>query len=110
MTSTQTTEITFTKLRNGNWGIRGPQEEIEAGFEVWVTKRNGKQTLVTVDRVLWSGDGIALASIVDDRQQRQPQRKRGFRPSGANRGQCTECDAWGPKGHTCQECFGGQHV
>lgn len=59
-TTTQTSS--FTKLRNGSWGIKG--YGLKAGQQATVCKRSGEQSTVTVDRVLWTGDdGLQIASI-----------------------------------------------
>lgn len=98
-----TTPIRFTKLRSGAWGIRGLEREVVEGATVTVHRRDGSTSVVTVDRVIWSGDGVALAAITSDRQPRQP------RPRRSNRGECYECGEWGPSGQPCRHCREGYH-
>lgn len=54
--------ITYTKLKSGDWGIRA-DEPIAAGSTVTVTKRDGGTKTETIDRIIWTGDGVTLASI-----------------------------------------------
>lgn len=54
---------TFKKLNSGDWGLIGSADEIQAGRSVKVTKRSGQTKTVTVGKVLWSGDGKAIATI-----------------------------------------------
>lgn len=54
---------TYTKLRNGKWGIRSTTE-VKDGQLVTVTTRAGVEKQETVGRVLWSGDGVWLAEVV----------------------------------------------
>lgn len=53
---------TYTKLRDGSWGVRAPSGT-KAGDLITVTKRDGSTKPERVERVLWQGDGIALCSI-----------------------------------------------
>ena len=59
--TTTTSTITYTKLRDGSWGLRG--HGLTAGATVRVTKRDGSSKTETVGRVLWTGDGVSLATI-----------------------------------------------
>ena len=53
---------TYTKLRDGSWGVRAPAGT-KAGDLISVTKRDGSTKPERVERVLWQGDGVALCSI-----------------------------------------------
>jgi hypothetical protein len=65
--STATNRITFTKLRDGSWGLRGLG--LVAGTTVTVTKRSGQTKRETVGRVMWTGDdGLSIASIASARR------------------------------------------
>lgn len=68
--------ITYTKLRSGAWGVRGPAESVRSGSTIVVSKRDGSTKTETVGRVLWTGDGIALASLARSKRS----------------GRCTLCD------------------
>lgn len=51
---------TFTKLRDGSWGLRGPG--LVEGETVWVEKRGAARAIpVVVGKVLWTGDGLCVA-------------------------------------------------
>lgn len=78
MTNTMT--ATYTKLRDGSWGVRAAGKVV-AGQTITVAKRDGSTKTETVDRVLWSGDGVTLASIA----KRSPQQGYGRynRPYGS---------------------------
>jgi len=60
---TERAEITFTKLRNGDWGLRGPESMLRGAQWVTVTRRGGDTTRVQVARIVWTGNGVAVASI-----------------------------------------------
>jgi len=60
---TSATQITFTKLRNGDWGLRGPEAALHAAQWVTVSLRAGGTSRKQVGRVVWSGDGVAVATI-----------------------------------------------
>lgn len=53
---------TYTKLRSGDWGIR-VEGEIHAGNSILVEKKSGETKTETVNRVIWSGNGISLCTI-----------------------------------------------
>ncbi len=80
---------TYTKLKSGDWGIRiacakGGESTVSAGQRLTVKKKDGSEKAETIDRVLWTGDGIVLAAI-------KPQ------SNGSNRGGrvCAECGKGG---------------
>lgn len=53
---------TFTKLKDGTWGLRGPG--LVEGQQVWVEKRDcARPVPKTVGKVLWTGNGISIATI-----------------------------------------------
>jgi hypothetical protein len=68
---------TFTKLRNGNWGLRvkfSATEQMGAGTTVTVTKSDGTRSVETVGSVVWVGDDkdagghkVALTTLVTKR-------------------------------------------
>ena len=96
MTATATT-VTFTKLRNGAWGVKG--YDLRGGSVAYVTKRSGEIQAVTVDRVMWSDHtGLAIASIVSDRPTAATARRTASRrrscPTGGN------CSSFG-NGRSC---------
>jgi len=74
--TTTNTTVTYTKLRSGDWGLRGPATILSEGASVTVTKRSGETKPATVGRVLWSGDGVAIATIASSSTSRQQPRSR----------------------------------
>lgn len=66
-------QATYTKLRNGDWGIR-IQGAARVGDEVTVTKKSGETRIETVRSVVWSGEGVTLATIA----QRESSRRSGY--------------------------------
>lgn len=56
-------EVRFKRLHNDAWGVTGPSALLREGAAVAVTKRDGTTSTVTVNRVLWSGDGKAICTI-----------------------------------------------
>lgn len=52
---------TWTKLRDGSWGVRG--KGLATGEETIVEKRDGSRQAVIVGRILWTGDdGTQIAT------------------------------------------------
>lgn len=62
-------EGTFSKLRDGNWGVR-VQGNPEPGDTVMVTRKDGRKSVQTVDQVVWKGGGVTLVSIKQDPSRR----------------------------------------
>jgi hypothetical protein len=53
---------TFTKLRDGSWGLRGMG--LQQGDSVLVSRRDGSRTKMEVGRIVWKGpDGTTVAEI-----------------------------------------------
>lgn len=52
---------TYTKLKDGSWGIRGTN--LVPGTSITVTKKSGETKQETVGNILWTGDGVSLATI-----------------------------------------------
>jgi hypothetical protein len=57
------TEATYTKLKNGDWGLRLAGAIPKPGAPVLVTKKDGSTRTERIGRILWQGDGVALATI-----------------------------------------------
>lgn len=105
MSTTQTpTTTTYTKLRTGAWGIKGPaatlQTALKHGDAVQITKRDGTVKTEVIDRIIWTGDGTAIASV----EQRTTRR------STRQRAECTECGEYGPAGQSCKQCYEGHYA
>jgi hypothetical protein len=69
---------TYTKLRDGSWGIR-VTGTAKAGDVVTVTKRSGEAVNATVGRVVWTGNGVSLCEVA-------AAPKRGRRPAAKPQG------------------------
>jgi hypothetical protein len=96
---------TYNKLRDGSWGIRSTVA-ITAGQTVTVTKRDGGSKLETVGKVVWSGNGVWLATVVASRPERTPSISyRGGRRTGCSCG--SREDRNGnliPSSRNCAQC------
>lgn len=95
------TKVTYKKLRNGDWGIVGPENMIAQGAVVDVHKASGEVKTEVVGRVIWTGNGVSIASIV--KQSRSYSRgdggPRGDRP-------CYMCGSYyceGARGGLCDD-------
>ncbi len=79
MSITATTKITWTKLRNGSWGIKG--FDLTEGEQVTVTKKSGETKTATVGKVIWTGtDGMSIATRMRTlRRTRSPRPVRNLR-------------------------------
>lgn len=73
------TRATYTKLRDGSWGIRVKGGAPAPGAQIRVKKKAGTVKVETIDQVVWRGDGITLCSI-----------RRSGRSAGES-GRCAEC-------------------
>jgi hypothetical protein len=56
-------QATYTKLKNGDWGVRVPTESVSDGQSVVVAKKSGETKTEIIARVLWRGNGVALCAI-----------------------------------------------
>jgi len=59
-------DATFSKMRDGSWGVR-VQGTVQAGDTVMVTRKDGRQVPVVIESVVWTGNGITLAKIPQNR-------------------------------------------
>lgn len=62
MTTTTTTTATYTKLRDGSWGVRAPAG-VTVGQTITVVKKSGESKTETIAHVVWEGNGVALCKI-----------------------------------------------
>lgn len=95
------TTITFSKLKDGSWGLRGPG--LKAGATVTVEKKGGQTVRKTVGKILWTGDGVSLATIDESGTPTSAPAARkafGFR---TGRYECDECGEFVTPGTTCWE-------
>jgi hypothetical protein len=54
--------ITYAKLNSGAWGARSTAL-VTPGQTIVVTKRDGSPKTETVDKIVWSGDGVWLVAL-----------------------------------------------
>lgn len=57
------TTTTYARLRNGEWGLRVQGAIPAPGTTLVVAKRDGSTKQEVVEKVVWSGDGVALCAI-----------------------------------------------
>ena len=98
-----------TKLRNGTWGARVESESAKSGDEVTIRTRAGKEWIARIERVVWSGNGVAIVSTVS-----APRGGSSRRPARASNGECIcgACEDLMSMGYRagarirCEECGG----
>lgn|ERR1700704_5680630 len=96
--------ITYTKLKNGNWGVRST-EALRDGQAVTVTKKNNEAKLETVDKVVWSGNGIWIAAISSQTRPPSKQSRSRRDPDAPGRnGMMPGCGACRNLGRMCKQC------
>ena len=67
---------TYTKLRDGSWGIRVLGKKPKSGNSITVRKKSGATKRETVSRVMWSGKDrttgrpVHLCCVAQQRQSR----------------------------------------
>lgn len=77
---------TFTKLRNGDWGLRVEGGVPAAGMSIVVSKKGGTSARKTVGKVVWTGNGVTICTIEAEAPKAAPLQD----PRGAN-GRCDGC-------------------
>jgi hypothetical protein len=83
--------ITWTKLKNGDWGLRSTSQLL-AGSSVNVTKKDGTTKSAVVGREIWNGNGVWLYSVEASRTEG---RSRGYSRQDE---EMYEDMGWGPRG------------
>jgi hypothetical protein len=68
----QPSAITYSKLPDGSWGIRGTN--LVPGAVVAVAKRDGTTKHETIDRIVRQGNGLQWATVVPSGPARQGSR------------------------------------
>jgi hypothetical protein len=93
--------ISYTKLRSGDWGVRST-EAIHDGQVVTVTKKDGATKRETINKIVWVGNGVWLASLQRAQQPARGQRRDPDAPgrNGMMRG-CGDCRSLG---RMCEQC------
>ena len=54
---------TYSKLRDGTWGVRGLVADVKPGATITVTKKGGQVKPELVGNVIWTDGTVALATI-----------------------------------------------
>jgi hypothetical protein len=80
---------TYTKLRDGSWGVR-IHGSASAGQTVNVTKKSGEVKAETICRVIWTGNGVTLASI-QPTARAATRSATGYPSRASSSGRCREC-------------------
>lgn len=88
------TSCTYAKLRDGSWGLRIVGKAVE-GAKVTVKKKNGTENEAVVGTILYTENGVSLATIQEKPRQRSNSR--------SNRYTCDECGEWVTSGTRCWE-------
>lgn len=58
----------YTKLRDGSWGVRVSSDvAVTPGSQIYVTTKAGATKVETIVRVLWSGNGVSICTIIGQR-------------------------------------------
>ncbi len=100
-------KATYSKLRDGSWGVR-VEGTVSEGASVTVTKKSGESKSETIRRVLWSGGGISLCAIggsnghshTSSRSHSHSYEDRVCRDCGHDGDGCADMDC------TCRTCGG----
>jgi hypothetical protein len=89
----------YTKLRTGDWGIKGNVPAPAPGDTVLVTKANGDTKTATVARVIWTGNGVWIAAIEREPAPVQPRAVVPQRYPAQGHGYWCSCDRCGDDHH-----------
>ena len=104
-TATAAKTATYTKLNNGDWGIR-VSGDITTGAIVTVTKRDGSTKTEIVGKVVWTGKdkySNADVSICTVQQVQRVSCRPSYRGGRSGRMSCPECGDWVDVGTSCWE-------
>lgn len=91
---------TYTKLRDGTWGVKVPSIKAISGQKITVSKKSGDTKTEVIGRIIWEGDGVCICTISSGGAQRKSRSPRtgcscGSREDGTNaygRDNCRQCD------------------
>ena len=96
--------ITYSKLRDGSWGVRS-DSELRPDTIVTVTKKSGGQKQERIGRVLWTDRRTWLAAIVSEAGRSG----RSARRASVGYWECPACGEENPHSSTsCWECGCGK--
>lgn len=57
----------YTKLKSGDWGVR-VTGTARVGDRVTVITRAGERKEETIEKVIWTGNGVSLCSVVSKKK------------------------------------------
>lgn len=57
------TTTSYTQLKDGTWGVRIIGTVPQVGAIIVVTKKSGETKTENIAKVLWTGNGVTLATI-----------------------------------------------
>lgn len=92
------------KLRNGSWGALVEDTRVKIGDTVTITTRGGKSWDARVERVIWTGSGVAICATAS--LDRPASKSRGNDSAGLSisSGASYRAGVTAPHGRTCPEC------
>ena len=67
MTTTAATHLpsaSWARLRDGSWGLRIEGAGLRAGDRVRARRKDGSDSIETIGRIAWTGEGVTVASVV----------------------------------------------
>ena len=99
-------QASWTKLKSGAWGIKTRGDAPKPGEAVTVTKANGETRTVTVARVIWRGEGVALCSIEGNDNSTRSNGSNGGSSGGRSSRAWAPCGYPGCNSNYCDECDG----
>jgi hypothetical protein len=108
--SQNTNTATFAKLRSGDWGVRVRSDHApQPGEVVTVTKADRSTKQVTIEQVVWSGEGAHLCAIVAERAPSRPRSATVRAPRSGGRcricrGPIQDCSYQRAMGGMCGAC------
>jgi hypothetical protein len=92
--------ITYTKLDDSRWGIKGPESLMLDGGNIVVTKKNGEHKTESIKHIVSNEDGVCIAEIARQRGTRQRIKHDKYGTSI-----CAICKKWtSGKYATCWQC------
>lgn len=99
---------TYTKLKDGSWGIRVTGDKPVKGDRITVTKKSGESKTETIRAILWSGDGVTLCAVEQTSAPRKSYTERSYGSGGSLRGRRTGCSCGSIEGeyhdYYCSSC------
>lgn len=93
-------KASYTKLKSGAWGVR-VEGTVSDGQSITVTKKDGSSKSETIEKVLWTGNGVSLCAIKQTNGG-------SANHSGHRLGVCVNCGAsCNPRYRRCLDCVDG---